>query len=60
MEMGYFASISEEDAAPILGVNPEDPSSMALQNTRKISYFTWYRNQNSTTQSSSKLRTQCC
>lgn len=54
MEIGYLANVSEENAASILGVNPDDAGSMALQDARKISYFTWYRNQKSTTKSSSK------
>jgi hypothetical protein len=41
-EMGYFVNVTEENAASILGVNPEDVGSMALQNARKVSYFTWH------------------
>lgn len=55
MEMGYFANVSEENAASIRRVNPEYAGSIALRNSRQISCFTRYRNQTSTTQSSSKL-----
>jgi hypothetical protein len=36
-EMGYFADVSEENAASILRVNPEDAGTMALQNASNIS-----------------------
>ena len=34
MEMGYFANVSEENAASIRRVNPEYAGSIALRNSR--------------------------
>jgi hypothetical protein len=39
MEMDYFADVSEENAAFILRVNPEDAGTMALQNASKVPGF---------------------
>jgi hypothetical protein len=60
MEMGYFVNVSEENAASLLAVNPEDAGSMAYKTLETYPNFTWYRNQKSTKLSLSKLRTQCC
>jgi hypothetical protein len=39
MEMGYFVNVSEENAASIRMVNPEDVGSMAQQNATNTFYF---------------------
>jgi hypothetical protein len=36
IEMGYFANVSQENAASVLRVNHEDAGSVALQNARSI------------------------